>query len=619
LPTVAELKERARGFEQRGDLATALKIYRHVLTHLEGTPGLAGEVPLYVKVGDLSAKLGRGDDAIEMYRRAGAHFAVGGSARSLLALWLKVYRIDPDRNDVAGRFAHDLLANGHDDAAAQVVRDAAERAGLDQTRAALAWAVDRDQDEVRAVLARLALALQQGSAAAERAAEGILAPPPAAPVEAPRHEPEPEPKDEPAEASPPSEFADPGARRMTKAEPVEPEPDDTLQLEPSEPPALWSPEELAREGPAEAPTPLEASASDGEPSPPPDGGEEDASSILEVTLSADLWREAEEQVRESTPPPREESRPPSPPTPPVYVPPSHPVHEPGMPPIDPFNLPLSTAAPGLELEPLGSVPEREPEPEPEPEPVPVVVRAPVRRRSPFGRVLVEAERRRKRGKGLAIAAAIVIVIGGGVAAVMAFDLVPIGSGRATPARPGTPVAPAVRPPVTPSGIPGDSVATPPDQTAPILAAPVPIDTATPLLIPPPVALPPVDVPVSGPPVGDATPRVPTVRVPVGSPLTEALIVVEGLEVQSVTTVPLEGRNGQRVVQRLPGGEPMVLTTAPMTGPDTVGVSEVRITVAGDTTVGSVRYWSFLVTARARAGADTVARLLRQLVRAQPRN
>jgi hypothetical protein len=113
--------------------------------------------------------------------------------------------------------------------------------------------------------------------------------------------------------------------------------------------------------------------------------------------------------------------------------------------------------------------------------------------------------------------------------------------------------------------------------------------------------------------------VPTVRVPVGSPLTEALIVVEGLEVQSVTTVPLEGRNGQRVVQRLPGGEPMVLTTAPMTGPDTVGVSEVRITVAGDTTVGSVRYWAFLVTARARAGADTVARLLRQLVRAQPRN
>jgi hypothetical protein len=34
-------------------------------------------------------------------------------------------------------------------------------------------------------------------------------------------------------------------------------------------------------------------------------------------------------------------------------------------------------------------------------------------------------------------------------------------------------------------------------------------------------------------------------------------------------------------------------------------------------VGSVRFWSFLVTARARADADTLARLLRRLVRARP--
>jgi hypothetical protein len=74
-----------------------------------------------------------------------------------------------------------------------------------------------------------------------------------------------------------------------------------------------------------------------------------------------------------------------------------------------------------------------------------------------------------------------------------------------------------------------------------------------------------------------------------------------------------------VVQRLADGEPLVLTAAPMTGSDTVGISDVRITVAGDTTVGSVRFWSFRVTARARADADTVARLLRRLVRARPVN
>jgi hypothetical protein len=137
---------------------------------------------------------------------------------------------------------------------------------------------------------------------------------------------------------------------------------------------------------------------------------------------------------------------------------------------------------------------------------------------------------------------------------------------------------------------------------------------------PPAVVPPPDLSVPPPPVAQldtASDSPPPIQVPPGTSLRDLLIVVPDLPVDSVVVVPIAGRRGHRVIQRLPGGEPLMLSSAPLTGSDTVGVSDARITVAGDTTVGSVRFWNFLVTARARTDADTLARMLRRLVRARP--
>ena len=580
MPTVSELKERARGFEQKGELATALKVYRHILAHLEGTPALAAEIPLYVKIGDLSAKLGAGADAVEMYRKAGTHYAQAGSAKSLLALALKVQRVDPTRGDLYGQFAQDLLGLGHYRAAADILREAADRSGLQRLRAALDWAAERPEEESRGVLVRLAEALVQNGPAAEREAEAITAPPaPAAPPEEPLL-----------------------VERIAEAEP------------PAVQPVRWS----ADEETAAPPEPPAAEV------PPPS----------DLGLVTDRWREALEQVAPPSPKGTEPPAWPEPPTPePPRVEPFRTEFPPPPPPEPPVPAPL-------ELAPLvvasASPPPALPVEEREPVPERVSARAAPRRS--FGNVLVE-EHGQRRGKGWMIAAGVVVVLGGAAAAVL-FDLVPLGRGGAatgdvppapvdrTPPAPVTdsaPANPAAPPPAADTAAPRapvfvtrdpvsardtartrtDTGAAPPGDTTSLPPVPVPI-VEPPTVAPPPIAR--LDTASTGPP---------TVRVPVGTSLRDLLIVVPGMPVESVVAVAMGGRRGHRIVQRLGDGEPLVLTSAPMTGTDTVGISDVRITVAGDTTVGSVRFWSFLVTARARADADTLARLLRRLVRARP--
>lgn len=573
MPTVSELKERARGFEQRGELATALKVYRHILTHLEGTPAITAEIPLYVKIGDLSAKLGAGVEAVEMYQKAAMHYATAGSARSLMALALKVQRVDPARGGVYGQFARDLLAQGHDAAATEVLREAADRSGLARLRAALSWAGERPEDEARGVLVRLADALAQSGDAVEREAEAITAPP-----------------EEPLRVE-----------RIAEAEP----------------PVMWSPD-----------------APEGAGAPPP--GSDD------LRLETDRWGEAIEQVPES---PSTEA-PPPPATPELLD--VLPVLGAGPAPLDieplvgmPAALPPAPPAPPAPAAPPAPptppAPPAPAAPPPAPLPPPVEAREPelvpaqvsARRSAPFGRILVE-ERRHRRGKRWLLAAGAVVIVAGAAGAV-ALNLVPLGSGRdqaggpaVTPEDAGAPaadtgpgsaaaeIAPAPSPVIATRDISGsadttargDTALAPPRET-PLPPVPVPVDVP-PAVVPRPVA--PLDTTPRGPPV---------VRVPGGTTIRDLLIVVEGLAVESA--VPLDGRRGHRVVQRLADGEPLVLTATPMTGSDTVGISDVRITVAGDTTVGSVRFWSFRVTARARADADTVARLLRRLVRARPVN
>lgn len=176
---VSELKDQARELERRGEVDSALKIYRHILVHLEQTPAIARELPLYVKVGDLLLKQGDPAEATAMYERGAAAYARHGSAKSVIALCVKILRVDPSRTDSYRQFAGELLAADHVEAAREVLQDYARRAKLEGVLAELTEIAGRPEAAVRAVVERL---LEGG---AEERAEA----------------PEPEPEDEPAAES----------------------------------------------------------------------------------------------------------------------------------------------------------------------------------------------------------------------------------------------------------------------------------------------------------------------------------------------------------------------------------------------------------------------------------
>ncbi len=152
---VSELKAQAREYEKSGDVAKALAIYRHILTHLENTPAIKGELPLYVKAGDLFFKEGDGAAAIEMYRRAAEHYALHGSAQSIVALCLKIMRVDPGMVEPYHTYAGRLLEHGHVSAAREVLADSAMRLKLPLAEEALAAAADVPDEEKHSVIQRV--------------------------------------------------------------------------------------------------------------------------------------------------------------------------------------------------------------------------------------------------------------------------------------------------------------------------------------------------------------------------------------------------------------------------------------------------------------------------------
>jgi hypothetical protein len=463
---------------------------------------------------------------------------------------------------------------------------------MNRLRAAIAWAKDRSDEDARGVLLRLADALAQGPEQAEREASAMIAPPAPSGVatEMPPAPPPPPPLPPPPSDDEPLEF-----ERISEAE------------TPSGARTVWSVDEP-------------------ELSNPPD--EEPAGTTGgDLGLVTDRWREAEEQVAE---PPRKPAEPPPWPEVPAIEPAR--ASSPAAPP------PLPAAPPKegtLEFSPLVEASA------PPPAEEPVAERTSAKRSVPFARVLVEERRRRSSFRIPLIVGGLLLVAGAGVAAFM-LGLVPTGGGRPTATANPTPgsstpeyAPPTAAPPVesapggTSTPAPVDTARTqqppapPPDPIRPVDTIATRADTAArdTALPPPTPIIPPVEVSVPTPapivPVDSAPSGPPTVRVPPGTSLRDLLIVVPALPVESVVVVPVAGRRGHRVVQRLPDGEPLMLASVPMTGSDTVGVSDARITVVGDTTVGSVRFWNFLVTARARADADTLAQMLRRLVRARP--
>jgi len=162
VPTVSDFKERARAFEQQGQLHKALTIYRHILEHVEGTPALAKVLPVYVKVGDLLLKQNQRDEAVTFYEKAAEQYAEHGSAQRVSALCAKIVRADQQRSGVQIEYARKLTEGGHLNAARDVLSSYAEMAGLDKVSEALDDMTGIADEDVQPMLRGLLDSLEQG-------------------------------------------------------------------------------------------------------------------------------------------------------------------------------------------------------------------------------------------------------------------------------------------------------------------------------------------------------------------------------------------------------------------------------------------------------------------------
>ncbi len=160
---ISELKERARAFEKEDEPEQALQIYQHILKHLEGSPAIKRELPMYVKVGDLQLKLEDKAGALESYEKAAGLYAKYGSAKSVLALASKVLRADPMKADFHLVYARALIHHGHVVAAREVIADYADRSGLEQTQAALRALEALDEEEAKPLLEMILDSAERGA------------------------------------------------------------------------------------------------------------------------------------------------------------------------------------------------------------------------------------------------------------------------------------------------------------------------------------------------------------------------------------------------------------------------------------------------------------------------
>ncbi len=155
MPTISDLKDQARAFEQQGQVERALTVYQHILKHLEGTPAIIKVLPLYVKAGDLLAKLGRSDEAVSSFGMAAEHYSSTGAATRVSSLCAKIVRLAPDRTDVYTRFARLLIEHGHVGSARDVLAEYARLANMDRALETLDDLAGRSNSEVQPMLERL--------------------------------------------------------------------------------------------------------------------------------------------------------------------------------------------------------------------------------------------------------------------------------------------------------------------------------------------------------------------------------------------------------------------------------------------------------------------------------
>ncbi len=110
---VEERKQKARELEQQGETESALELYQTILAELEGTPEIWRELPLYVKAGDLSLKMGDTSAAIGLYEKAATAYAAYGSSKSVIALCAKILRVNSGRTHAFLRLVRIMIERDH--------------------------------------------------------------------------------------------------------------------------------------------------------------------------------------------------------------------------------------------------------------------------------------------------------------------------------------------------------------------------------------------------------------------------------------------------------------------------------------------------------------------------
>ncbi|NJD10401.1 MAG: tetratricopeptide repeat protein, partial [Gemmatimonadetes bacterium] len=106
---ISKLKDEARKHEQREEWDKAVKAYLQVLADAE-----SGEIelPLYNRVGDLYARLGRQEEAVHYYEQAADRYAEAGLYNNAIALCNKALRYAPGRLHVLRRLGQYSASQG---------------------------------------------------------------------------------------------------------------------------------------------------------------------------------------------------------------------------------------------------------------------------------------------------------------------------------------------------------------------------------------------------------------------------------------------------------------------------------------------------------------------------
>jgi hypothetical protein len=563
---IKTLKDEARGLEQQGRLTDALALYRQALDQLDSTTLIIRELPLFVKVGDLSAKAGDAEGAIASYETAAGHYADDGNTASVVALCVKILRVDVRRTAVFFRLARRMLERGHVEPARALLADFAERSMQQKLLEALQGAAGRPPAEIQAVVAQVLEAAERSfKAREERAAAQPAAPRAPAPAPPPTPSPPAAPA-RPAKAAGPSEslVIQFGAEYLTTT--ASEAPAERVVATPSTemPPPLVSAVPVAPPAPAPPPPPLSPAAS-----------------------------------------------PPVPPTPPVprasviVPPPIEPVPERLVPELVPL-------APGAE--PPASVASPAPRATPS--------AAPPRRASGAGDAIAErpaerivltpagprAPRRPFPVAAVAVAAAVVALMGVGF-----FVL----KGRpGAEAERGTAAAPAES---SARGVEGESQPAPlvdqPPGTGAVLADQETRDTsaAVSMAVPGDTGARAEATPVAvGAQPGRERPAPPAFTI------TRPTVTISGLRVESVVDLPADSGPGYQVVQRLESGDPVYLTVAPRGGPaDTLLAGQIVVGPVEDGAVGQTVFNDSFVTIHGPVAVVVVESLLRRLTLSLP--